>query len=71
MSPKIYRFAIGFFLVLTAVALTALYHVVEESVFFSFNDEKPVDIFPIITLFVIGVAGSITFSVLKRKKSRV
>lgn len=71
MSPKIYRFAIGFFLLLAAVAITALYHVFEESVFFPASSEKPVDIFPIVTVFLIGLAGTIVFSILNRKKSRV
>lgn len=68
MSPKIYRFAITFFLVLSAVALTALYHVVEESVFLQHTyGNTPVDMFPIVSLLLVGVTGSVTFVALKKK----
>lgn len=73
MTPKIYRFAIGFFLMLTGVALAALSHAVEETVLFpkTFGGHQ-VDIYPSITVLLIGLVGSMTFVALKKKsKSRV
>jgi len=68
MSPKIYRFAIGFFVILSVVALTALHHVVEESVFFQQTyGGGSVDILPSIAVLAIGIAGSATFVALKKK----
>jgi hypothetical protein len=71
MPPKIYRFAIGFFVVLTVVALTALYHVMEESVFFKETyGASSVNVYPLWAVLAIGVIGSVAFSILHAKKKK-